>query len=128
MQGRVAVDEAWRARSGSRSVRVVFAVHVAAWVCSDSRCRVRELLGASIVKNGSKMYVCVRQAWEDSVYFSQVVVGTSRLDTVEQIGHDPTGMLQWWQWKRRVKEGTPHSGLDRFFRAARVRRGFNHRQ
>ena len=31
------------------------------------------------------------------VIFSQVVVGTSRLDTIEQIGHDPTGMLQWWQ-------------------------------
>jgi hypothetical protein len=59
--------------------------------------------------------------------FSQVVVGTSRLDTIKQIGHGPTGVLQWWQWKRRVKEGTPHSGSIDSSEHARVRRGFNHR-
>jgi hypothetical protein len=42
--------------------------------------------------------------------FSQVVVGTSRLDTIKQIGHDPTGMgVIVAERKRRVKEGTPHS-------------------
>jgi len=55
MQGRVAVDEVRGTGSRSRSVRVVFAVHVVTWVCSHSRCRVRELFGASIVKMGSKM-------------------------------------------------------------------------
>jgi hypothetical protein len=26
---------------------------------------------------------------------SQIVVGTTRLDTIEQVGHDPTGMSEW---------------------------------
>lgn len=51
--------------------------------------------------------------------FSQVVVGTSRLNTIKQIGHDPTGVFAMAAVEAKSQEGTPHSGLDRFFRAAR---------
>jgi hypothetical protein len=53
---------------------------------------------------------------------SQVVVGTTRLDTIEQIGHDPTGMLQMVAVEAKSRtEGTPPLlvGLDRFFETTR---------
>ena len=59
--------------------------------------------------------------------FSQVVVGTSRLDTIKQIGHDPTGMFAMVAVEAKSQRGHTPLWLDRFFRAARVRRGFNHR-
>jgi hypothetical protein len=56
VQGRVAVDEMRGDRSGSGSVRMVFAVHVATWVSSHSLLGVRKLLGASIVEVVQDIY------------------------------------------------------------------------